>query len=300
MLLTAIESGGYTIKCLSVNPKLSPFLFKYKLLGPLLPLVDETNKANLEAQQRLHKLRAKTLYALLQEERDDLVTFSFDCQKNLVLPKFPDQSAYFIMQINFYHLAIVCGSSRIALNSSNVRSFVWTELDFQRSSNQTAFALHFTVRNFDFRDDVLTVRLCCDGCGAQNKNSVVVSTLNYWLQFEAPSQIKKIELVFLVVGHSYIPPDRLPGTRGNPLVRGETLYKTDFCTPKSLSRNVSQIQPRPLDLGVPLNNDKKQSIKKLLEYHYGEDVEKQDSLANFKDVFKNGVDNLCARGRKAV
>lgn len=316
-------------------------------------------RENFEAQQKLHKLRANAFYQILQEERDDLVTFSFDCQKNLALPKLPDQSAYFSMQIIFFHLAIICGSSRSSLNSENVRSFVWTELEYQRSSNQVASALHFTLKNFEFGKEVATVRLCCDGCGAQNKNSTVVGMLNYWLQFEAPPQIKKIEIVYPVVGHSYIPPDRLfgkieriykkttvvinpneyiamvkkfatvyrvgfevpvndwrsetqkvfkqpgywhfkfqpskriiiiKGNGGSPLVRGEAFYRNNLCIPKSLckrGKHVTQIELRPLVAGVPINNDKKRSIEKLLEKHYGENWEQNDSLDYFKDIFQN-------------
>ncbi|KAK9709528.1 hypothetical protein QE152_g26555 [Popillia japonica] len=35
--------------------------------------------------------------------------------------------------------------------------------------------------------------------------------LNYWLQYEAPLNIELVEIVFPVVEHSYIPPDRVFG-----------------------------------------------------------------------------------------
>lgn len=35
--------------------------------------------------------------------------------------------------------------------------------------------------------------------------------LSYWLLKEAPKNIKEIELCFLIVGHSFIPPDRFFG-----------------------------------------------------------------------------------------
>lgn len=140
-----------------------------------------------------------------------MVTFSFDCQKNLALPKLPDQSAYFTVQINFYHLAIVLGTSKNKLNSNSVNSYVWTELDFPRSSNEVSSCLHHTLSHFKFGKHVKVIRLVCDGWGAQNKNSTIIAMLNYWLQCEAPHHIARIELIFPVVGHSYIPPDRVFG-----------------------------------------------------------------------------------------
>lgn len=322
---------------------------------------DDANKNNLIAQQRLHKIRANCFYALLQETREDLATFSFDCQKNLAVPKLPDQSAYFSMQINFYHLAIVCGSSKAKLNQENVRSYVWTEIDHQRSSNEISSALHHTLLQFNFTEKAKVVRLICDGCGAQNKNSTVIGMLVYWLQCEAPPQIKNVELIFPVVGHSYIPPDRVfgqieriykkqtefvhpeeyvnilnkfatvfkignevkiqdwrsesqkvlkqpgywhfkfqPSKRimfskngTNVLVSGEAFYKNSFCEPKSLckrGKKVASMRPEQLPVGVPVKKDKKASIKKLLEAHYGKEWEKEAKLVFFKTVFQDNLE----------
>ncbi|KAH9632997.1 hypothetical protein HF086_000357 [Spodoptera exigua] len=70
----------------------------------------ETNaetKNKLIIEKRVHRLRFKAFYEILQEQRSDLLTMSFDCQKNLGLPKVPDQSAYYSRQINFYNFTIV-------------------------------------------------------------------------------------------------------------------------------------------------------------------------------------------------
>lgn len=325
---------------------------------------DETKKTNLAAQQRLHKLRADSFYTCLQEEKEDLVTFSFDCQKNLALPKLPDQSAYFSMQINFYHLAVVFGSSKSKLTTENVSSYVWTELDRPRSSNEISSFLHHFLSKFTFVGNVKIIRFICDGCGAQNKNSTLIGMLSYWLQYEAPRQIEQIQILFPVVGHSYIPPDRVfgqiervykkntvvihpdeyvnlikkfatvyrvgtdvqvkdwknetqkvlkqpgywhfkfqpskriilfKGKTGVPLVRGEAFYKNDLCTPKSLckrGKKVSQMCPRILNNGIAINHDKKKSIAKLLERHYGKEWENLGELVFFKAVIHEAVQEV--------
>ncbi len=50
----------------------------------------------------VHRRRAKAFYDTLREEEDsDLLKLSFGCQKNLVLPRVPDQTAYYSRQIRF-------------------------------------------------------------------------------------------------------------------------------------------------------------------------------------------------------
>nr|CAH7752419.1 unnamed protein product [Callosobruchus chinensis] len=149
-------------------------------------------------QQRIHKIRANSFYQLLKESQDDVdvVTFSFDCQKNLALPKVPDQSAYFSLQLNFYHFAVIEDRSKGILNPSTIRSYVWTELDLQRGSNEIASAVYHTLKTFKLSDAVKTMRLFCDGCGAQNKNSIVIGMLCNWLTIwsDRKSYKKKSEI----------------------------------------------------------------------------------------------------------
>lgn len=48
-----------------------------------------------------------------------------------------------------------------------------------------------------------------DGCTGQNKNSMLIAMLSCWLTKDAPAQIHLVEVVFPVVGHSLLPPDRV-------------------------------------------------------------------------------------------
>nr|CAI5851159.1 unnamed protein product [Callosobruchus analis] len=107
-------------------------------------ITDDGTKNHPIVQQRIHKIRANSFYQLLTKSQNDeeIVTFSYDCQKNLALPKVPDQAAYFRLQLNFYHFAIVEGRSKGIFNPSTVRSYAWTELDHQRGSNEIASAVH--------------------------------------------------------------------------------------------------------------------------------------------------------------
>ncbi|CAH4029298.1 unnamed protein product [Pieris brassicae] len=72
---------------------------------------------------------------------------------------------------------------------------------------QIASALYHRLKNSDL-SSIETVRLVADGCAGQNKNTIMLGMLSKWLT-EAPQNVKKVELVFPVVGHAYIPPDRV-------------------------------------------------------------------------------------------
>ncbi|KAF2879280.1 hypothetical protein ILUMI_26898 [Ignelater luminosus] len=107
---------------------------------------DIHTKNQLVIQQRLHKMRSNAFYDLLKKKQADptAVTFSFDCQKNLALPK------------------------KVQRGKSTVRSYVWTELDHQKGSNEIAFAIHHILATYEFNGHTKIIYLFCDSCGAQN------------------------------------------------------------------------------------------------------------------------------------
>lgn len=172
---------------------------------------DSAKKQLQIAQLRIHKLKAKWFYSSLKTQLDDEIILSFDCQKNLVLPKVPDQSAYFSRQLYLYNLTICQGPSRGPQGSSNTFIYAWLETEALKGSNQIASAVFHRLMNTIIEETVSHIKLFCDGCGGQNKNSIVLGMLAYWLKTKAPRHIKKITVIFPVVGHSFLPPDRVFG-----------------------------------------------------------------------------------------
>lgn len=168
---------------------------------------DVSRRNNLIVAQRLHKLRAKAFFEKVKEEKIKLKTFSYDCQKNLNLLKVPDQVAYYLRNIYLYNFTIVEGSSQSKLRSENVFAYCWTENQFPKAANEIASAVYHRLKNTDLSSTEI-IRLAADGCAGQNKNTIMLGMLSKWLT-EAPQNVKAIELVFPVVGHSYIPPDRV-------------------------------------------------------------------------------------------
>ena len=57
--------------------------------------------------------------------------------------------------------------------------------------------------------NVKTVRLMADGCGGQNKNSLLITMVSKCLSINAPVHVNTVEVICPVTGHSYTPSDRV-------------------------------------------------------------------------------------------
>lgn len=138
-----------------------------------------------------------------------MIILSFDCQKNLLLPKVADQIAYYKRQIYHYNLTVVVGDSKSCQTKYNTFIYQWKETDYSKNSNAIASSVYHCLNQQNFLLSTTTVRLVSDGCGGQNKNTTMIAMLFYWLSNNAPSQVKPTELLFPIVRHSILPPDRV-------------------------------------------------------------------------------------------
>lgn len=168
-------------------------------------------KQGLRVEYRVHKLRSKAFYEMLKENHDNAITFSFDCQKNMVLPKVPDQSAYYSRQFYVYNFTVCRGSSKTEQTTTNTFIYTWTELDAHKGSNEISSCVYHRLQNTVMDTTITTIRLFADGCGGQNKNSTMIGMVSKWLKSEAPQHIKEVHIIFPVPGHSFLPADRVFG-----------------------------------------------------------------------------------------
>lgn len=143
-------------------------------------------------QLRVHKKRAQAFFNYLKDDSRNIYIFSYDCQKNMPLPKIPDQSTYYSRQFYIYNFTIVSGSLRSPLNKNNTFSYVWTEDQFSKDSNLISSAVYHRLNLTHFPSQIDTVRLMADGCAGQNNNTPVIAMCQKWLS-EAPHHIKKVE-----------------------------------------------------------------------------------------------------------
>ena len=171
---------------------------------------DQTKRQQLRTEKRIHKLRSGAFYTLLRERREGMVTLSFDCQKNQVLPKVPDSAAYYSRQLYMYNFTIVTKFTKEDTHVATNDLYCWTEDQGAKGSNEIASAVYHRLTSLDLTH-IDKIRLVSDGCGGQNKNSTVIGMVAHWLATKAPSSVRYVEMIFPVTGHSYIPPDRVFG-----------------------------------------------------------------------------------------
>lgn len=148
-------------------------------------IIDDSKKQNLRTERAIHRKRAKAFFEFIRVPKvgghptpeDDLIILSFDCEKNLQLLKVPDSSAYYSRNVYLYNFTIVQGYSSSTLTPANVTSYVWTENQFLKNANVIASCILYHLSNIDIPENIKHIRLVCDGCAAQNKNSIVISAL---------------------------------------------------------------------------------------------------------------------------
>ncbi|XP_037302209.1 uncharacterized protein LOC119192498 [Manduca sexta] len=201
---------------------------------------DRVKKNELMTALRVHKLRAKAFFKMLQEQKDDMITFSFDCQKNCPLPRIPDQSAYYSRQFYLYNFTIVQGSSKDKLNKNTTFAYTWTENEFGKTANQIASAVYDRLNKTNL-SGITIIRLFADGCGGQNKNSIMLSMLSKWLLENV--SVKRIEIIFPVTGHSFMPPDRFFGNVERVLKKREVIIQPgEYCDIISSNATVTNLR----------------------------------------------------------
>ncbi|CAH1111578.1 unnamed protein product [Psylliodes chrysocephalus] len=70
--------------------------------------------------------------------------------------------------------------------------------------------------------NVTVLKLYCDGCPGQNKNVTIIGMLMKWLYFTR-SAVEEIHVIYPIVGHLYLPPDRIFGRIQNVVKRKEVI-----------------------------------------------------------------------------
>lgn len=172
---------------------------------------DEEVKKELQFKRTFHRKQGDAFFEYLRKKPDDVFILSFDCQKNLVLPKITDQIAYYSRQLYCYNLSITRGVSTDHLNPHTVSIYTWTENEAKKSSNEIASAV-FSELMFHNLAGYRKIRLVADGCPGQNKNVNILYMVAKWLSSHSPPTISEVELIYPVTGHSFLPADRVFGT----------------------------------------------------------------------------------------
>lgn len=119
-----------------------------------------------------------------------------------LLPKVPDQIAYYSRQLYIYNFAVVKSTPEKRLNQDTVHLYCWTEAEYKKGANAIASAVYHRLNGLDLTG-IKTIRLVADGCGVQNKNTIMMGMCSTWLT-NAPSNVRRIELVGIPCARQFI------------------------------------------------------------------------------------------------
>lgn len=105
---------------------------------------------------------------------------------------------------------------------------MWSKDQGGRGAEEIGSALFHHLNNLTLTV-IHTLRLFCDGCGAQH----IIHTLCYWLKFKAPTSITDILIKYPVHGHSFLPADRVfvrveKDLRKDPVLPLKSDYETIY------------------------------------------------------------------------
>nr|CAI5844727.1 unnamed protein product [Callosobruchus analis] len=72
----------------------------------------------------------------------------------------------------------------------------------------TYYKRQLYLNKIEISDKVKEIRLVSDGCTGQNKNTTIIAMCAKWL-ISAPQHLDKMQIIFPVTGHSFLPADRV-------------------------------------------------------------------------------------------
>lgn len=70
------------------------------------------------------------------------------------------------------------------MGKDNVTLYTWTEDEHRKGANEIASAVYDRLQTTIFSQNINTIRFVADGCGAQNKNSIMIGMAATWLSRE--------------------------------------------------------------------------------------------------------------------
>lgn len=169
-------------------------------------------KNNIRTEYRLHKLRAKKFFSLLNdtEDEDNVIKICFDCQQNQPLPKLSVGEVFYSRQAWLYNLCIMQHKPNMKQNKDDIEFYVWLENQSGRGANEIASALKHYLKKMEEKclmkgKKNMKLELYSDSCSSQNKNFIMLAML---ANFMATSKVFcKLSHFFPIRGHSFMPPD---------------------------------------------------------------------------------------------
>ena len=156
---------------------------------------------DLQEQYEMHVTSAKEAQDLLRKQKDDtdddLMVIAVDLQQTLPCPKLSVNRAYYTRKVWLYNLCVY------DVKAQKPYMYVWDESQGGRKANDVASCVNRWLK--DNANGRRKLRMFADNCAGQNKNRTMVLMA---LQKIHSKELSRVEFIYLVSGHSYLPCDR--------------------------------------------------------------------------------------------
>jgi len=187
---------------------------------------DDDIKEVLQIELKEHKAKSKFFSKMMSIQSDETIQVSFDMMQNQPLPKLSVTETFYSRQVWLYNLTFVINSENNQ-SKENCFMYTWLETESGRGPNEIGSALtHFLnilENRYKNRINPPTIlNLYSDSCAGQNKNQFIMATLLNYVNCKE-TIFQKINHIFPVRGHSYMPPDRVFGRIEKELRKRENI-----------------------------------------------------------------------------
>lgn len=165
------------------------------------------------------------------------------------------------------------------LDAKEANFFIWDETEASQGATEIGSALYCYLMKLRIPENIKVLRLFCNGCGGQNKNSFIIHTFIQWLYAKSPNNLSEIQLHYPVRGHSFLPTDRVFGRIEKDLRRYAVITKKEEYVEKIGQHGVVHRIGKDWDLkeikGLSQNFKKMEGIQKLKRIYIQKQVNRR-------------------------
>ena len=194
---------------------------------------------HVQEKDEVRKIKA-TLKVDAQQNKK-LRVATLDLEQVIYLPRTNRSEVFYKRRLSCYNFTIY------ALDTKLCTCYLWHEGIAGRGSNEIASHLHDFLAEADL-DGIEEVSLFSDGCAGQNKNTIVLSMLLWFVQHT--EHVKQITLHFYETGHGQYEGDSVHSTIERSLKRAGNLY-----VPSQLETVIRLARKNPYNVIVVQKSD---------------------------------------------
>ena len=200
-----------------------------------------TDTSELESELKIHKVKASVAYRHLNNGQikelwppEEWHIVCIDLQQTYSCPKVSQGSAYYKRKLNVYNFCVH------DVQKKEPHFFLWEEYTAHRGSCEIYSCLFKYIERYVLskgENYPKKLRIMTDNCGGQNKNNHLCLAL---LRLVHLNIFHRIELAFLVPGHSYMPCDT-----GFGKIERNISKSQEIASPKLFGEKIANARKKP-------------------------------------------------------